>query len=44
MKCRETKTFVAKQVNVWGNGMEAAVGPCPDCGTNINRILGKAKK
>ena len=43
MTCRDKKKFVAEKVSTWNNGMEAAAGPCPDCGTSINRILGKAK-
>lgn len=44
MSCRAKKKFTAESVNTWSNGNEAAVGPCPTCGTKINRILPKAKK
>ncbi len=43
MKEQAQKEFTAEAIKVWSNGMEVAVGPCPECGTKINRILGKKK-
>lgn len=43
MSCKAKKKFKAESINTWANGMDAAVGPCPKCGTKINRILGKSK-
>ncbi len=42
MKCREKREFDGQEVEL-SNGRRAAKGKCPVCGTNMNRILGKAK-
>jgi hypothetical protein len=42
VKCREKREFDGKEVET-SNGRRAAQGPCPVCGTKMNRILGKAK-
>lgn len=41
MKCKTQREF-SGEVVIWKNGMKAVKGPCPECGTTINRILGKA--
>jgi len=40
VKCREKRQFDGNEVEL-ANGRRAAQGPCPNCGTKINRILGK---
>jgi Domain of unknown function (DUF5679) len=40
VKCREKRQFEGEEVEL-ANGRRAAQGPCPVCGTKINRILGK---
>jgi len=40
VKCREKRMFDGAEVEL-ANGRRAAQGPCPVCGTKINRILGK---
>jgi hypothetical protein len=42
VKCREKRTFDGKEVEL-ANGRRAAQGNCPECGTKMNRILGKKK-
>jgi hypothetical protein len=42
VKCREKREFDGQEVEL-KNGRHAAQGPCPICGTKINRILGKPK-
>jgi hypothetical protein len=39
-ECAEKKTFVGNIVV--RNDREFAVGPCPDCSTEITRILGQS--
>ena len=39
VKCREKRQFEGEAVEL-ANGRRAAQGPCPTCGTKINRILG----
>ena len=39
VKCREKRKFEGKEVEM-KNGTRAAQGPCPECGTKINRMLG----
>lgn len=41
VKCKAKKQSEGKVV-VSENGRRMAKGKCPDCGTNLNRILGKA--
>ena len=40
VKCREKRKFDG-EVKEMANGRKAAQGPCPVCGTKMNRILGK---
>ena len=40
VKCRTKRDFDGKVVEL-KNGRKAAQGPCPVCGTKMNRILGK---
>jgi hypothetical protein len=41
VKCKEKRDFEGT-VAVSKTGMRMAKGPCPVCGTTVNRILGKA--
>jgi hypothetical protein len=41
VKCKEKRDFQGTVV-VSKTGMRMAKGPCPVCGTTMNRILGKA--
>ena len=41
VKCKEKREAEGKVV-VSDNGRRMAKGKCPVCGTNLNRILGKA--
>ena len=41
VKCKTKRTAEGKVV-VSENGRRMAKGKCPECGTNLNRILGKA--
>lgn len=41
VKCREKRDFTG-EVKVSESGRRMAQGPCPVCGTTMNRILGKA--
>ena len=40
VKCKEKRQAEGKVVET--NGRRMAKGQCPVCGTNLNRILGKA--
>nr|WP_270888406.1 DUF5679 domain-containing protein [Pedococcus sp. 5OH_020] len=40
VKCKEKREAEGKVVET--NGRRMAKGVCPVCGTNLNRILGKA--
>lgn len=40
VKCKEKREFEG-EVKEMKNGRKAAQGPCPVCGTKMNRILGK---
>ena len=40
VKCKEKREFDGNVVEM-KNGRKAAQGPCPVCGTKMNRILGK---
>jgi hypothetical protein len=40
VKCKEKRQAEGKIVET--NGRRMAKGTCPVCGTNLNRILGKA--
>jgi hypothetical protein len=39
VKCREKREFEGSVVEL-ANGSNAAQGPCPVCGTKMNRMLG----
>jgi Domain of unknown function (DUF5679) len=41
VKCKEKRTFEG-EIRVSESGRRMAQGPCPVCGTKVNRILGKA--
>ena len=41
VKCK-AKVTASGPVVVTGKGTRMAKGKCPDCGTNLNRILGRA--
>ena len=41
VKCKEKRDFEGI-VAISKTGMRMAKGPCPVCGTTVNRILGKA--
>jgi hypothetical protein len=41
VKCKEKRDFEG-EVTVSQSGRRMAKGPCPVCGTTMNRILGKA--
>ena len=41
VKCKEKRTFEG-EVRTSDSGRRMAQGPCPVCGTKVNRILGKA--
>ena len=40
VKCKEKRNFDGEVVEM-KNGRKAAQGKCPECGTKLNRILGK---
>jgi hypothetical protein len=40
VKCREKRNFEGTEVEL-ANGRRAAQGTCPECGTKMNRMLGK---
>ena len=42
MKCKKQVTIKDPEEVVMKNGMKAVKGTCPDCGTKVFRILGKA--
>lgn len=42
MKCKKEVKMKDAAETVMKNGMKAAKGKCPTCGTNVFRILGKA--
>jgi DNA-directed RNA polymerase subunit RPC12/RpoP len=42
MKCKKQVEIKDPQNEVMKNGMKAIKGVCPDCGTKVFRILGKA--
>ena len=42
VKCKSKKTMVDVSEVIMKNKRRAAKGKCPDCGTGIYRILGKA--
>lgn len=42
MKCKMTVKIKDAKEQVMKNGMKAAKGVCPKCGTKVFRILGKA--
>jgi hypothetical protein len=41
VKCKEKRTYQG-EVRTSESGRRMAQGPCPVCGTKVNRILGKA--
>jgi len=44
MKCKKQVEIKDAEEVTMKNGMSAMKGVCPDCGTKVFRILGKAKK
>ncbi len=44
MKCKKSVEIKNAQEVVMKNGMKATKGVCPDCGTKVFRIMGKASK
>ena len=42
MKCKKQVKIKDPKETVMKNGMKAAKGECPHCGTKVFRILGKA--
>lgn len=42
MKCKKQVEIKEGKEVVFKNGMKALKGKCPDCGTTVVRILGKA--
>jgi DNA-directed RNA polymerase subunit RPC12/RpoP len=42
MKCKKEVTMKDPKEVIMKNGMKAAKGTCPACGTKVFRILGKA--
>ncbi len=42
VKCRQKREFEGDEVTL-KNGRKAAQGPCPVCGTKMNRMLGADK-
>jgi predicted RNA-binding Zn-ribbon protein involved in translation (DUF1610 family) len=42
MKCKKEKEMKNSKEVIMKNGMKAAKGECPDCGTKMYRIIGKA--
>ena len=42
MKCKKQVEIKDAEETVMKNGMKAAKGVCPECGTKVFRILGKA--
>jgi DNA-directed RNA polymerase subunit RPC12/RpoP len=43
MKCKKAVEIKDGKEKVMKNGMKAMAGCCPECGTKVFRILGKAK-
>ena len=43
VKCKSNKEMKNEQQVTLKNGRQAVKGKCPDCGTSMFRILGKAK-
>lgn len=43
MKCKKQVDIKDGKEKVMKNGMKAVSGVCPECGTKVFRILGKAK-
>ncbi len=41
VKCKTKKAFTG-EIKISESGRRMAQGTCPDCGTKLNRILGKA--
>lgn len=44
VKCKSPKEIKNEEKVIMKNGLQAARGKCPDCGTGMYKILGKAKK
>jgi len=42
MKCKKQVKMHDAKETIMKNGMKAAKGSCPKCGTKVFRILGKA--
>ena len=43
VKCKKSREMKNEQQVTLKNGRRAAKGKCPECGTSMFRILGKAK-
>ena len=43
MKCKKQVEIKGAKELTMKNGMKAAKGECPTCGTKVFRIIGKAK-
>ena len=42
MKCKKQVEIKDPEEVIMKNGMKAVKGTCPDCGTKVFRIIGKA--
>ena len=42
VKCKAKRNMKDSEETVMKNGMKAARGKCPECGTGMYKILGKA--
>ena len=42
MRCKSKKNIKDGKENVTPNGFKMVKGKCPDCGTTVCKILGKA--
>lgn len=43
IKDKQKLEFVVSEYAHWSNGTPVAKGPCPLCGTILNRVLSKVK-
>ena len=43
MKCKKQVEIKSPKESVTKNHMKIVKGQCPACGTNVSRIIGKAK-
>ena len=44
VRCKAKREIQNPEQVIMKNGMEARKGTCPVCGTNVFRIIGKAKQ